>query len=42
MARALADWNDVWNACPRDADLDDDEPGWTATGLFLTLGFGPR
>ncbi|EON31874.1 hypothetical protein GTC6_15621 [Gordonia terrae C-6] len=34
LAGALTDWNDVWNARPHDADLDD-EPGWTATGLAL-------
>ncbi|WP_439032052.1 hypothetical protein [Gordonia terrae] len=34
LARALTDWNDVWNARPHDADLDD-EPGWIAAGLAL-------
>ncbi|MFT4395937.1 hypothetical protein ACLTEW_13475 [Gordonia lacunae] len=34
LAGALTDWNDVWNARPHDAGLDD-EPGWTAAGLAL-------
>ncbi|MBN0974291.1 MULTISPECIES: hypothetical protein [unclassified Gordonia (in: high G+C Gram-positive bacteria)] len=34
LAAELTEWNDVWNARPHDADLDD-EPGWTAAGVAL-------
>ena len=34
LATELTEWNDVWNARPHDADLDD-EPGWTAAGIAL-------